>query len=269
MWDSKRESQKDNKNSGWEGGECAWAAAVILLSLALSLFTPNEDADACKCAGFGVAVHRNSTVCIQSCLCMCVHFHVMLDLTFASPTWGFSSVIGQETHCNAIIISFFLRGLHWWIPLPPSPRMPYTANCWRVKQLLVGSICYHGNPMLTDIPFCRLRHGIPFPSTSLIHSFSSSSITTTMYSLTCSQAVECGGGMDEWVSQLWTDYQKGNDIVKWGKRVKLWSWNERWQKNIGGTEREPGVGDKNWSCWVKTVGTNEVCNCEMTYRNDI
>lgn len=167
-------------------------------------------------------------VCLWIWLHACLYAFIISVCTMVSaPSPGINSALfvsGQN--CSGIIIllrSFFLRGLDWWIPLPPSPhchiRLTATSTAATGWLSLLP-----WQPLLTGGPLRRLR-----PTASCLHlplhpsHSSTTSITTTTYTLTYSQAAEShGGGRTERERHGWTWIDKPwRKRVKWGKREWL------------------------------------------------
>lgn len=135
-----------------------------------------------------VRVFVNFTSCagvcflgVLSCVCACVrvcinYLHILnLDLSACSISWYyFNNVCGQN--CSGIIIlprSFFLRGLDWWIPLPPSPHchIRLTINeyrsYWLAQPVTMATPAHRQTP--APPPPRRLFPPPPSPSFPFFH----------------------------------------------------------------------------------------------------
>lgn len=168
-------------------------------------------------------------------------------------------VSGQN--CSTIIIlprSFFLRGLDWWIPLPPSPdcHIRLTVNeyrCyWLALPVTMATLAHRRTP-----PPPPPRRLFPPPPFHPSHS-STTSIATTTYTLTYSQAAECcGGGMREsepnvdrqprrkWESEMGQKRETGEHGMRDDKRMCVVRRMER--------ARKPEIEERNWNWRIKNI----------------
>lgn len=215
-----RESQKDNKASGWERVPYFFSslACCFLLCLALSQHTESEDTDIFKSAGFAGPCwpwlcsprpppHTHFFMGQQ------IHHNTIIIPPHSSILWGFQFLLHLECHIQINVNMFWC----WWLAQPA---------------------CYHGNHPAASATASLLP---PPPSWIL-----SPAASWPLYIL-ANLPADCRGGG--------TRAERGrttrNEMrVKWGKRERTWGWEMTKAHVRGGKACEEGI---NLNCWTEKV----------------